>query len=90
MAVPEQHICKNCGAVEDLKTGVLTYKGDNPLFKENQELINQVKTLEVKNKYLAKLAGAKKGKKQPKLEINEPKKENKTNGQTQKENPWHF
>ena len=83
----DTHTCKNCGAVENLKTGELKYNGDNPLLKENQELKTALKTLEVKNKYLAKLAAGKRAKKQPIISITT--EENEKNGK-KKENPWHF
>ncbi|MDD3906529.1 MAG: hypothetical protein PHS46_08435 [Candidatus Omnitrophica bacterium] len=85
----DQHTCKNCGAIEDLKTGALSYKGDNPLLKENQQLKESVKTLEVKNKYLAKLAAGKRAKKQPTLNQDDQPKGSQNNA-TKKENPWHF
>lgn len=58
----DTHTCKNCGAVENLKTGELTYKGDNPLLKENETLKDKVKKLEITNKNLAKLAAKKSAK----------------------------
>lgn len=87
--MPDTHTCKSCGAIENLKTGALSYKGDNPLLKENQSLKEQVKTLEVKNKYLAKLAADKRAKKQPGSQPGTTTRKEPDNA-TKEENPWHY
>lgn len=87
--MPDLHTCKNCGAIENLKTGELTYKGDNPLLKENTQLKEAVKTLEVKNKYLAKLAANKRFKKQPVSKPGEQLQRSQDNAKKE-ENPWYY
>ncbi|MBU0606023.1 MAG: hypothetical protein KKH77_07025 [Candidatus Omnitrophica bacterium] len=87
--MPDQHTCKNCGAIENLKTGELTYKGDNPLLKENKALKEAVTTLEVKNKYLAKLAAGKRAKKEPGTQPAAQARKEPENAK-EKENPWHY
>jgi hypothetical protein len=83
------HTCKNCVAIENLKTGELTYKGDNPLLKENQQLKEQIKTLEVKNRYLAKLAANKRIKKNPEQESGQQPQRSPKDAK-KKENEWHY
>jgi len=85
----DTHTCKNCGAIENLKTGELTYKGDNPLLKENKELKEAITTLTVKNKYLAKLAADKRAKKQPGAQPAAQARKEPENAK-KKENEWHY
>lgn len=49
------HTCKNCGAIEDIETGKLSYNGDNPALKQNEELKKEIFILKQKNNGLSAL-----------------------------------
>jgi len=59
----DTHTCKNCGAIEDLKTGQLTYKGDNPLLRKVEDLQKEIFVLKQKNSGLSALLSEKNRKK---------------------------